>query len=197
MKSTVILGISIVAALLLVAGAFVFLKPVEEVKLPVVVEEYLDFNCSHCIEFYPTIEQLRADYNSNPDVKFEIIMTPILGNSSLQAAFAAEAAREQGKYVEFTDILFKNGNNRSDEDYAKFAQQLGMDVEKFNKDKESEEIQKRVNDQVEKNKADGVTSTPTLIINGRRVSDRSYENIKKLIEEKVTLGREQASKESE
>jgi protein-disulfide isomerase len=196
MKSTAILGISIVAAVVIIFGALVFFKPKEEVKLPIIVEQYYDFNCPHCQTFHVTWKQLKADFSDEGLVQFKDINNPILGSSSLQAAFAATAAADQGKGEEYTDLLMTNADMRSDADYEKFAKDLKLDVAKFKKDKESEELQQRVNTILEENRAKGVTSTPTIMVNGRKAVSSDYDALKKLIEEKIELGKQQQNANS-
>lgn len=195
MKSSTILIASVVVAIAILLGAFTFLKPQEEVKLPVVVEEYLDYNCIHCKDFYPTAKQLHEVYKDNSDVEFKIVMHPILGNNSLQAAFAAEAAREQGKVYEYSEALYNNFEAHEDKDLVKYAEELNLDMAKFNADRESKEIQDRVTTQMEENTTNkGINGTPTVFVNGRRVIDRDFDNLKKLIDEKIQLGKDQAAK---
>lgn len=193
MKSNLILIISIIVAIAVIGVAFFLLKPVEQVSLPLKIEEYADFNCVHCQNFYPVSKQLKEEFGDKID--FEFINHPILGSSSEQAAFASEAAKEQGKFKEYIDKLFSNNNARSDEDYVRFATELELDIKKFNADRESTSLQQRVLEQFEKNRTEkAVNATPTVFINGRKQVSLSYDALKAVIEDKIALAESQENK---
>jgi formate-nitrite transporter family protein len=50
-----------------------------------------------------------------------------------QAAEAAEAAAGQGTFWEMHDLLFENRRHLRDQDLRGYAEQLGLDVERFEK----------------------------------------------------------------
>lgn len=182
MKSNLVLIASIILAVGIIAAAAIFFRPEREVTLPIEVTEYADFNCAFCQTFHPTSEQLRVRYEDNPDVDYEIVIYPILGTNSEQAAFAAEAAKEQGKYYEFVDAVFADNELRDDEDFVQVATELELDVEKFNADRESSELQQKVLDRVDEIRAQGITATPTITIEGREFASRDAEEINEEIE---------------
>lgn len=193
MRSTLVLLVSVIAAVGVVAAAIAF-KPEEKVNLPVVIEEYADFSCTHCLNFHAASVKLRDKYKDSKDVKYEFKVHAILGPASEQAAFAAEAAKEQGKFIEYSDLLFENFEARTDEDFEKFAQELELDLEKFNQDRENKDLQQRVLDRVESYRQAGITSTPTIIINDKRQNTRDYDELVKLIDDYVSKGKSQQSK---
>lgn len=71
----------------------------------VVFVEYLDFECEACLSLYPTVEELRAEYGDR--VTFVVRYLPLHGNS-LEAAQAAEAAKDQGEFEAMYKALFDN-----------------------------------------------------------------------------------------
>jgi protein-disulfide isomerase len=192
MKSSVIILLSTIAAVLVIGVAVVFLRPTEEVKLPILVEEYFDYNCIHCKTFEDTAKKIKSDFGT--DIEFKKIQSPILGSSSLQATYAVEAAKEQNKYEEYHTLLFANFEKRTDADFESFAKELKLDVKKFNADRESEKIQNRVSEQLAANKKNNVSSTPTIFVNGRRVANIEYEVLKSLIAEKIDTAKKAAKK---
>ncbi len=191
MKSSIILAVSIVAALGFIVGAFLFLRPQEQIGLPLLVEEYADFNCIHCKDFEPVSQRINEEYGNK--INFQFINNPILGNDSLEKAFASEAAREQGKFSEYKSKMYDGFGKTGDETITQIAQELGLDMDKFNADRQSEAVQQRVTSTLDANRKKGVTSTPTIFINGKQIVDRSYENLNKIIKEKLELGEKQAS----
>ena len=95
-----------------------------------------------------------------------------------KAAEAAEAAREQGKYFDFTAILFHNQSALQVDKLKQYAQVLGLDRAKFDSALDTG----RFADKVQRDLADGekvgVKGTPTLFVNGRRVDDITYGGVK-------------------
>ena len=115
-------------------------------------------------------------------------------NMARPAALAAIAAQNQGKFWQMHDALFAMGSkglNR--EAFIKTAQELGLDVEKFKKDMDSPETkQKLAKDLADANKA-GVSGTPTLFINGRKVQSRGPDSIQKMIDQEIKKSKGDAS----
>ncbi len=104
---------------------------------------------------------------------------------AMPAAKAAFAAREQGKFWEFHDRLFAAQRELSPATIIKIAQDLKLDIPRFEKDMSSPEIQTIINtDLMEAQKA-GVTGTPTVFINGRTPKQRSLEGFQALIDDEL------------
>lgn len=91
-------------------------------------------------------------------------------NRAQAASQAAEAAGKQGKFWEMHDKLFENFKDLSDENFAKWAGEIGLDVEKFKKDMADPEIQKKIADQQKLGMSLGARGTPAFFINGRYLS---------------------------
>ena len=101
---------------------------------------------------------------------------------AMPAAIAALAAEKQGKFWEFHDLLFKDHNRLNEQKVKEIAQQLNLDMEKFEKDRKDPRIRAMINrDLAEGNRAD-VGGTPTVFINGRLVRNRSMTGFQELIE---------------
>ena len=82
------------------------------------------------------ISQIEKDYVQQGKVKIEFRMFPFLGQESFNAAQAAEAARDQGKFWEYHDALFnaqglENSGTFTYEKLVVLAQEVGLDVAKF------------------------------------------------------------------
>ena len=141
---------------------------------PITVEEYADFQCPACGAFARgTLRQVEDKYVKTGKVKVVFHHFAFLGNESTRAAEASECANEQGKFWEYYDTLFANqaGENQgafNDANLANFAQQLNLDMDKFNtcmKDRTHlAKVQASTNDGTTR----GVTQTPTVFINGKK-----------------------------
>lgn len=101
------------------------------------------------------------------------------------AARAALAADIQGKFWEFHDALFAL-ENLNDEAIEDIAAKLGLDVEKWKKDKDSPEVRKRINTDVQDAQKAGVTGTPTIFINGRLLKNRSMQGFQQMINSELS-----------
>jgi protein-disulfide isomerase len=101
------------------------------------------------------------------------------------AAAAALAAGNQGKYWEFSHLLFKNSSLLSDAKIQGIARQLGLDVEKFNRDMRGTAVQNLINkDMGEADKA-SVEGTPAVFINGKALRNGSDAEFQMAVESEL------------
>ena len=158
-----------------------------------VLVEYSDFQCPACKNYYPILKQLNEEFGGK--LKFvyrHFPLSQIHANAKL-AAYAAEAAGEQGKFWEMHDWLFehqddwaKKSAGETANDFISFTQSLGLDEEKFKKDLDSEEIKRMVDESYNGGIGAGVNSTPTFFLNGKKlVQPRSSEEFKKVINDSI------------
>ena len=129
----------------------------------------------------PVLEQV---LEKNPNqVKLVFKNFPIRNHKfAMPAAIAALAAEKQGKFWEFHDLLFKDYNRLNEQKVREIAQQLKLDMEKFEKDRKDPRIRAMINrDLAEGNRA-GVRGTPTIFINGRLLRNRSMAGFQEMIQ---------------
>ena len=116
---------------------------------------------------------------------------PYQGQESTSAARAARAAGQQGKFWEYHDLLYENqgsGNSGafSDEKLVALAEELGLDIQRFESDFGSEEVAAAVQADFEAGQQAGISGTPTFEINGQRlVGFQSVETFEGIIEEEA------------
>src|SRR5690606_13887095 len=84
------------------------------------------------------------------------------------AAVAAEAAARQGRFWEMHDLMFDNQDELEAEDLIGYAKPLGLDLERFVRDLDDEDVVGRVRHDVASAEARGAQGTPTFFIQGRR-----------------------------
>ncbi len=113
----------------------------------VTLVEYGDYQCSACEGFEPMIEQVRTAYGKDIHFQFRNLPLSALHPNAFAAARAAEAASLQNKFWEMHDALYNQTNwqawtvSSSPIDLFKvYAQQLGLDVNKFQSDFASEKV---------------------------------------------------------
>ena len=99
---------------------------------------------------------------------------------------AAEAANQQGKFWEFHDKIFANQRKLDDATYLVYAEELGLDIEQFNKDLKSPQVKKRIDTDMAEASKLGVTGTPAFYVNGRFLSGaQPFASFKRLIDEEL------------
>jgi len=131
---------------------------------PVTVVEYGDFECPYCGQAEPVLRELLAERG---DVRYVWRHLP-LTDVHPQAALAAEAADDQGAFWEMHDVLLQNQDHLRGPDLIGYAQDLGLDVERFEDHLRRHASAARVAEDVDSADLSGVSGTPTLFINGRR-----------------------------
>ena len=104
---------------------------------------------------------------------------------AMNAAKASVAAHKQGKFKEMHDILFKNSRKLQPDDIKKYAGEIGLNMAKFEKDMESPEIAKQIDDDMALAQTVGVRGTPTIFVGGKRLMNRSMDGFKAMIDPAV------------
>ena len=84
------------------------------------------------------------------------------------AAEAAEAAGAQGAFWEMHDLLVAHQGALTLLDLRRYAEDLGLDVERFGEELHQRRYAPRVSEDVASADASGVSGTPTFFVNGRR-----------------------------
>lgn len=100
------------------------------------------------------------------------------------AALASMAANEQGKFWEYHDRLFAE-SKIVPASMDKIATELDLDMAQFKTDIKSPRLQQIVADDVRDAGSLGVTGTPTIFINGRKLKQRSLQGFQALIDDEL------------
>jgi protein-disulfide isomerase len=158
---------------------------------PVTLMEYLDFECEACSAYSPLIKQLEQGFPDTLRVVSRYFPLPGHKNG-LPAALAVEAAARQDKYNEMHDLLLIEQVSWGEKQitnpamFEDYAQQLGLDMEQFRKDANSQEALDRVQRDVNSGTELGITGTPTFFLNGKKIKNpQSYEAFQKLITDEL------------
>jgi protein-disulfide isomerase len=102
------------------------------------------------------------------------------------AHLASVAAQQQGKFWEFHDKLFANQRDLKIEAYKEYAQELGLDMARFEKDMTSAELKKLVDADKAEAASMQITGTPGFFVNGRFLRGaKPFEEFAKLINEEL------------
>jgi Na+/H+ antiporter NhaA len=135
---------------------------------PVTLVEYGDFECPYCGRAEPIIRQLLADIGDEIRYVFRHLPLSDVHQHAQMAAEATEAAASQGQFWEMHDLLFDHQDALRGSDLVGYAEELGLDVERFREELRSHEYAGRVARDVESAELSGVAGTPTFFINGQR-----------------------------
>jgi protein-disulfide isomerase len=154
----------------------------------VTIEEFGDFQCPPCAMMSGVLHKFGDEYGSRVRLVFHHFPLPVHAHAR-EAALAAEAAHEQGKFWGMHDALYKEQTlwsvaNDAPTLFAGYAKSIGLDVERFKKDMEAREIAERVEADHKLGLSRGVTSTPTLFVNNVLVppAQLNPDGLKKTIE---------------
>src|SRR6476660_2660591 len=134
---------------------------------PVTLVEYGDFECPYCGQAEPVVRELLRDVG---DVRYVWRHLPLTDchPRARMAAEAAEAASDQGAVWEMHDLLLDHQDRLGFSDLVGYAEQLGLDVERFTNQLQDRAGAARVADDVDSADLSGVSGTPTFFVNGRR-----------------------------
>lgn len=141
---------------------------------PVKLEEFGDFECPPCGMFHPILKQMHQEFGDKLQITFrEFPLTPP-HQHAVHAASAAEAAGIQGKFWEMHGMIFDHQKDwkvafDSRPIFEGYAKQLGLDVERYKRDVESDRVEQRIYLDGKRGHSLGVNSTPTVFMNGREV----------------------------
>src|ERR1044071_2405421 len=150
-------------------------------KASVTLVAFTDFECPSCARQHPVLDRIVSEFGDR--VRLVVRDFPLSQHANARkAAEAAEAAREQGKYWEYASVLFRNQSALGVDKLRQYATELGLDRTRFDSSLDSGKFADKVQRDIVDGRKLGINGTPTLYINGKRVSDKSYESVKAAIE---------------
>ena len=148
---------------------------------PVTIVEFSDFQCPYCSRLQPTLKEVLKAYPD--DVRLVYKDFPLsFHKQAKNAARAAHAAGEQGKYWEMHDLIFEKYNKLTEEMFTEFAEKLELDITKFKADFKSARYDKQIEQDINLGRRVGVSGTPTLFMNGKRMRNRNLSDFKTAID---------------
>jgi protein-disulfide isomerase len=189
----------------LIAGEKAIIKPVRaidstdhikgDIKAPVQIIIYSDFECPFCAGFKDTIDQVLKNFSEKVVIAFR--QYPLRSHPlAVPAALASECAAEQGKFWEMHDKLFADNKagKLSDEQFNTDATDIKLDMVKFKKCYDTQKYLNKIQAQMIEAINFGVIGTPGVFVNGEPLpgaypyedfkgSDgQTHEGLKKIIE---------------
>lgn len=151
---------------------------------PVTIALFTDFQCPYCAKIVPQLNEVLE--KNKGKVKLVFKNFPLNTHQfARKAAAAALAAGKQGKFWELHDRLFQNYNRLNDQVVQEQAQQLGLDMQKFNKDMNDPQIMQAINQDYQDGAKAGVRGTPTIYVNGSLLRNTNLEGFQAAIDKEL------------
>ena len=152
---------------------------------PIQLVEFSDFDCPYCRRATDTIDRLMEQFAGQ--IRFVYKDYPLPSHpDAFKAAEAGNCAHEQGRFWELHDTMFASQGSLGVEELKGYAADLGLDTEAFDACLDSSRHAAAVNRDVRIGMSYGVSSTPTIFLNGRAVLGAApYETFVEIIREEL------------
>jgi protein-disulfide isomerase/uncharacterized membrane protein len=154
---------------------------------------FSDFQCSACQLFSHTLSHLREHglkvfvvFKHYPlEKKCNASIDSDLHPLSCQAAYAAEAAKRQGKFWEYQDLLFESSEKIDETMFKELAEKVGLNMEQFEKDLADTSIKTKIQEDIKLGDKLEIEGTPTLFLNGKLVPDGGISILERLVRQEL------------
>lgn len=152
-----------------------------DLKAPVTIVEFTDFQCPSCAAMAPILDEILKSYGTK--VKLVVRDFPLAMHADARkAAEAANAAHAQGKFFEYIDLLFKRQKALDVPSLKKYASELGLDRARFDAALDAGTYAAEVKHDIDEGELYGVDSTPAIFVNGIALREISIEALRALID---------------
>ncbi len=164
-----------------------------EINAPVKIKVFSSFTCPHCANFHiKVISEIEKKFVKSGKVQIIFIDFPLD-----QAAFNASKLLnciDQKNKMKFMDSIYKNQDkwtsgsdlNTINNNLKKLLKDLNLNSIEFNKCLNNEKISDKILvERIEAQKKYSISSTPTIIINEKKLDNADLESIKNKIEELI------------
>ncbi len=156
----------------------------------VVLIEYSDFQCPACSVYSPIIRDIVNEFGDKIVVAYRHFPLKSIHANAEASALAAEAAGFQGKFWEMHDKLFDSQKEWSSlgdptETFVGYAEEIGLNLDRFKGDMVSEDAKEELAADMELVRSAGLNSTPTFVLNGKKIQPGSYEQFRTLVRDEI------------
>ncbi|MBE9115879.1 thioredoxin domain-containing protein [Lusitaniella coriacea LEGE 07157] len=132
----------------------------------IVLLVFSDFQCPYCAQAYKTLKQFAAKHQDRVTLTYKHLPLTNIHSQALPAAFSAWAAGQQGQFWAFHDALFEHQETLGEALYQSTAKSLKLDMEQFERDRNSNAASEAIRQDIEMAQALGANGTPFLVMNG-------------------------------
>ena len=152
-----------------------------DAKAPVTIVEFTDFQCPSCAAIQPVLEEILKSYGNK--VRLVVRDFPLARHENARkAAEAANAANAQGKFFEYTALLFKRQDKLDSASLKKYASELGLNRARFDSELDGGKYAAEVKHDVDDGELYGIDSTPAVFVNGVALREMSIDALRALID---------------
>ncbi|MFB6174698.1 MAG: DsbA family protein [Candidatus Nanohalobium sp.] len=158
------------------------------------VVEFGDYRCPYCNRFDQQVfPKVKKNYIDSGKVKYYFVNFPFLGPGSTLGAKAGECVldNDPGNFWKFHHTMYDNQGSEKTRWLTRAlvldltSQTTNISDQKMNACLDKSSIQKEVQNDLQIGKGNGVSSTPSIFVNGKMVSSPSYQNVKNAIDKEL------------
>lgn len=131
----------------------------------IVMVEFSDFQCPYCARAHETVQRFMTKHQDQVTLTYKHYPLASIHPQAVSAAKAAWAAFQQDKFWEYHDVLFTQQENLGESLYIETAKRLNLDVDQFNRDRNSQAAQTAISQDIQLAKSLGVAGTPFFVMN--------------------------------
>lgn len=153
---------------------------------PVTVIMFSDFQCSACSATHPVLKQVLTGYGDKVRLVVRDFPLESIHENSFQAALAANAAKQQGRFFEYIEMLYRNQDKLDIASLKGYAAELSLNLKQFELDFSSEKTVAEVRKDIADGLSYGARGTPTIFVNGVKLQRLSSEGFKTAIDRALT-----------
>lgn len=132
----------------------------------IVLVEFSDFQCPYCADAHKTLQKFMDTHANDVTLVYKHFPLSSLHSEAGPAAQAAWAASQQGKFWQYQDALFTQQDKLGEALYTSTAQKLELDMEQFNRDRQSEGAASQIAKDMTIAEQLGISGTPFFVMNG-------------------------------
>jgi len=152
-----------------------------DANAPVTIVEFTDFQCPTCAGMQPLLEEVLKSYGNKVRLVVRDFPLPKHANA-LKAAEAANAANAQGKFVEYTALLFKHQDALDVASLKKYATEIGLNRARFDAELDGGKYLAEIKHDRDDAEIYGIDGTPAIFVNGVALREMSIEALRALID---------------
>jgi Na+/H+ antiporter NhaA len=156
---------------------------------PLVLVEYGDFECPHCLGAEVTVHDLRERFGDDMAFVFRHLPLEDVHEHARMAAEASEAAAAQGAFWPMHDVLFAHQDALTEPDLLGYAAELGLDTDQFARELHRRRHALRVERDIASADDSGAAGTPTFFVNGLRQGSVDIASLTQALERRLAVER--------
>lgn len=149
---------------------------------PVTVVMFTDYQCPACSKTHPVLKKVLAEFGDKVRLVLRDFPLQNLHANAFQAALAANAARAQGKFADYIEVLYRNQDALDRTSLVKYAADLGLNTKKFELDLSDEKAAAEIRKDIADGTSYGAKGTPTIFVNGVKVRRISADGFRTAVE---------------